>query len=626
MRCDRIAPHLKTYLDGETSTRQTVGIRRHLRHCPACAAQLREWQSLDALLRSSDLFAASANSAVSAASSTVAAIPAILPALSGTDRVGPTSNAILKGKTAMRLKLVTGLSAAALALIVLSGWGRHSMSMAAEIRRAVGGVNTWHLKGWKLQNGKQIPWEVWGRRAPFFYREQIGQDTIVDDGVRRVSLFAPLGRADSGKTEGIVLRVPSFPDARNRRWSLERLQATWNRNRTPESQTAEQATFNDYERAGLETDNANENRDIRTTVSKQTWLPTRFEVQAGRPGAMRTLALLSADYNKPLPPQTLTLSAAPPRWITYDATQPAPPVGNAVSANGVTVQAMPLVAAPDGSLLLRLKTWVGSRLIRRGDTLHCDVTTQTLVEPRTESIRDDQGRIYTEVHWDTLGFAKRDDSVLLLFAPAAPLAPHAPLPTRLTLPLNVNAYLETRMIDSLNANDDARVMAHKITLTLPLPAPSAPIEQAAPGYINADLQRSTLRFAGSENLAAATALARANHYGANQDPRSADLSDLRRSADYFEAYINCSSLPSGLNVARERAARLCVQIGDRPRARRLLQAILDDTRPDAHLSATSDTITAQGDANMGRQILSNGTRHLEAERKQARAALASWAR
>ncbi len=39
--------------------------------------------------------------------------------------------------------------------------------------------NTWHFVGWRIVDGQTKRWEVWGRRSPAFYREQIGSETVV---------------------------------------------------------------------------------------------------------------------------------------------------------------------------------------------------------------------------------------------------------------------------------------------------------------------------------------------------------------------------------------------------------------------------------------------------------------
>ena len=76
-------------------------------------------------------------------------------------------------------------------LVAVTPW-KGGKTGAAAVEAAVQSANTWHLVGWKLRGGQRIPWEIWGRRAPFFYREQIGDEetyVIGDSGPRRISVL-----------------------------------------------------------------------------------------------------------------------------------------------------------------------------------------------------------------------------------------------------------------------------------------------------------------------------------------------------------------------------------------------------------------------------------------------------
>ena len=599
MRCDDASTQLKTYLDGELHGLVALRVRDHLRRCPECAAQLAEWRKMSALLLSNDLVA--------------------MPALPI-----PAARTVSKGRITMHLKLLAGVTATAaatLALLLLPGRGRHNMSMASEIRQAVSQINTWHLKGWKMQGKDKIPWEVWGRRAPFFYREQVGQDVIVDDGTQRVSIFAPLnvhlGAEAPYTSSSLVLRAPSFPDAQNARWSYQRILAPWNYSRIPWAQTAEEATFNDYHRMGFGGGD-NENADVLTTVSKQTWLPTRFESRRSRIGGMQTMSLLNADYNAPTTALALVPPSAPKDYFTYDATQPPPQVEYAATANGITVQAIPLTLAPDGTILLRIKTWMGSAPMRRSGPMHYTVTPQNWFEPRTPATIDDQGRAYTNVVWNDVIFGSTDDtSFLILLTPADPFAPGSPAPSELTLRLDFNGYLDTRLMGSLFSPDDGEVMLHKITLKLPLPAPSAPIEQTLPAYVDSRWKQQNAAY-GFENLPAATDLARARFHAANQGV-NASRPHLKRAVDYFEKYIASTSLSAPVNVDRYNTAQLCARLGDKIHARHLLQAIIDDKHPVIPMVPHQNAVRRGEDLAFNRRI------H-ERECKGAQAALDTWAR
>ena len=79
---------------------------------------------------------------------------------------------------------------------------------------AIQRVNTWHLRGWRLHEGQRVPWEIWGRRSPFYYREQVGEEVTVDDGqVVPGQAFTATARvwnqtAGSATVEDLTLSVP----------------------------------------------------------------------------------------------------------------------------------------------------------------------------------------------------------------------------------------------------------------------------------------------------------------------------------------------------------------------------------------------------------------------------------
>ena len=170
MRCDDVTTQLKTFMDAELPWLAALRIRHHLVHCTRCASHAVEWRQIGALLVANDLFAGSH-----------------LPVTA--------ADVALKRRSTTPLKLLVGASAiiSTIVLLLLPGRGRDDMSMASEVRQAMMQVKTWHFTGWKLQGKDKIPWEVWGRRVPYFYREQVGADVIVDDGTQRVSIAATAG-------------------------------------------------------------------------------------------------------------------------------------------------------------------------------------------------------------------------------------------------------------------------------------------------------------------------------------------------------------------------------------------------------------------------------------------------
>src|SRR5579871_1470207 len=433
MRCEQTLLEIKAYADGELRGLQRWRVRRHLTHCPDCAAQLAGLQRLHSLLLAAD----------------------VAPQALAAEPTRSSSQITRKGSTGMVLKLVCGAAVTAgLALALLTVPASHrNRSMAAEVRRAFAEVNTWHLRGWTLYNGKPIPWEIWGRRTPFFYREQVGKDAIIDNGRQRIGLFAPMPRRGDDRSPGVMLKTPSLPDQYNNHWSYEHMTEGWNGDWQPASQTATEATFNAWQRDGfsigiLGAEAHSENADVLTTVSKQTWLPTHYEVHFGALNNMKTISLLDADYNSPLPAQITALPTAPPKYRVYDATQPPPHLDNAVTVKGITVQATPLALDRNGLVLVRLRTWLGSKPMDNNEPVNCYATPDVFhsKDALLPANADDQGRAYTWLQWHQVDWgAHSPTDRLMLFAPADPLLQDAPLPSQLTLRLNCRADMDTRL-------------------------------------------------------------------------------------------------------------------------------------------------------------------------------------
>ena len=619
MRCNRVVPNLKAYLDGETSHFQTAYIRRHLRQCPACATQFAEWQNLNALLLANDLVFA----------------PGIEnPCLSGLrPSVRRTQIHVLRrGHPRMSLKLLTGLvatSATVLALVMLPGKGRHNTSMAAEIRRAVSGVNTWHLKGWKLQNGKPIAWEVWGRRAPFFYREQVGQDVIVDNGTGRVSLFAPLKRNGGPLSPGIALKTPSTPDASNTRWSYTQMVAQWNNMQMrPLAQTAKDVTFNFPESGFFIGGEDGTMTDLLYTIRKETWLPTHYETRLGKPNAKKTLALLNADYNAPIPSTVAQLPLLPKDYKVYDATQPAPTGKNTVTQNGITVQATPLLLTSDGMVLLRVKTWMGGALIDRYGPLTIGLNAERWKPDKMiiPANTDDLKRAYTQVQWEGIQDSNQDpSSMLLLLATSDPLVRDAQAATNLTLRLDVSTHMDTRLSGTTGMGDQ-QLARQTMPLTVALPAPATPAARSLAAYIDPHWKRHTRNFEGYENLPAAVDMARSLFYGDLLDFRNPDRPHLLKSVAYREKFFVDTSCPGVAALHHYMTAQIYVALGNKTRARQLLQEVIDDKRLDAHLQPAGNPVLAEMPIALRKKIQAEAVQNLNRERQSAREALNTWAK
>ncbi|MES2465153.1 MAG: hypothetical protein V4671_31690 [Armatimonadota bacterium] len=111
-----------------------------------------------------------------------------------------------KKRTLLR-RTFAGAIAAVVVAFLLVGPRYLSRFAVSDVRAAVQRAKTWHFVGWRIQDGRKVRWEVWGRRSPFFYREQIGQEILIDDGKQRMRLFPAGGTAN--RPRPVVLKMPS---------------------------------------------------------------------------------------------------------------------------------------------------------------------------------------------------------------------------------------------------------------------------------------------------------------------------------------------------------------------------------------------------------------------------------
>lgn len=117
-----------------------------------------------------------------------------------------------KGVTIMRLSLIGGTC---LTLAFIAGFlllPRHRPALAgSDVRTALANARSWHLGGWKMEGDRRVAWEVWGQRSPFFYRERIGEQEVMDDGVNRYLVIPPY----PNQKTGMSLKTASTVDINN---------------------------------------------------------------------------------------------------------------------------------------------------------------------------------------------------------------------------------------------------------------------------------------------------------------------------------------------------------------------------------------------------------------------------
>lgn len=403
------------------------------------------------------------------------------------------------------------LAVAALSLIAGTCLVPAKSASAAEVRRALARVNTWHLTGWKLQNGKQVRWEVWGRRIPFFYREQIGQNVTLDNGKERIRLFAA-PRWDGGKEPLIALKMPTRPIEHQAGLAVGAgnhtqtsiispdsfLDAIGQRGSAYDTVLREGNTLtlrrND---GGIIGANLEEHSRLMT-VDMRTKLPWTFTWHVDRsrnpnvpkdafvaPAKSYDSGYLEAAYDVPLQE---TITDIPADATMVDMTVPTEgfvPTENAITVNGLTVQAKEVIRDQDGNLLLRFGAWLGQKRMdaetaETGLGLNVRPSpVRQIVEHIGDRIKvttphtamDERGNIYVEI--GTPPRIHHSDRPELYFAPLEPLPEGTPSPNSLSLSLQVS--LESWELNPETHNGTRVPMMEevlKLNLTLPQTAKS----------------------------------------------------------------------------------------------------------------------------------------------------------
>lgn len=478
----------------------------------------------------------------------------------------------------MKLKLAGGLAVTlvlTIGLLVAAPRANKALTPAEEVRTALQKINTWHLTGWTLVDGKRVPWEVWGRRTPFFYREQVGEDIVLDDGRQRVAIFAP--HSERWRPDGVFLRAPSAPESQNVRWSYERMVEHWKPEWKPWQQTTTEAVFNERD---VNMDGPGTVSDCLYTVNKRDWLPIQYELRKGNGKTRQTTAFLRTEYNTPLPETALRPPQTMQGYRIYD-TQKIPlnlPEENVVHKDGLTVQVKPLLLDKQGNLLLQVRGWFGDTLIDEQSPirLYADVPrTMNGEELLPYPTTDDQSRPYTAVYWSRMNYSKKQgEPQLIALTPLEPLEPNAPLPNSLSLFFNVSLTTPSGMSKTMGMTDD-RLLQHNMTLTVQLPKPVESLEQSVRVYMNPNWREHLILLDGMDSLQANIYHARSLHYGFLIDHRQLKTPRMQRYAYWLEKYIETGT-SSGVQMFRFRLAEHYRQLGQMERTRQILKdAIMD---------------------------------------------------
>lgn len=561
MTCDLARQALNQWIDGEPPSRP-LALVGHVATCPGCraarAALARQRRALRTL-------------PISAPPEELRArVLSVMPARVEGSRAATAGRPRRLG-FALRVVAVAGVAGW---LLVAAPFGNRKL-MAADVRAAVGRVNVWHLSGWKRVGGRQVPWEIWGRRFPFFYRERLGEAVTYDDGAQRLQLIPPL---PAWKMRGFLLRTASRPGDESTGWSYEAMFQRWAEDprRFAESRTSVVFNFNSAGMEGLGTTS-----DYLYTVSKRTSLPVRYEVRRHDGKGHTTVAeVLTADYPWLLPGSAKrqdwavgarridTLAAPAPRALAG---------GRAASRNGLTVQAEPLRMDEEGQVLVRVRGWLGGEQLGKDWELQWNVNGPGATEggDATWPVKDDRGRLYVEVRTeDLMGTAFPGDHVSI-YVPVEPLPAGAPLPRSLHLSLRVDPQVPQPLSGVLGHSEARMLMSETFELAVDLPDQPAVLD---PQTFLDPLGEQRFRTLEPEPLEASIAGARAWYYGRyydRRDPSPAGKERIRQSIRWGLQYLEL--MPETTTRAQLRrfdVARWWIELGEWEQAERLLRQMI----------------------------------------------------
>ncbi len=426
MHCDFTEDDLLDFANHETNPLRSWTIRRHMKTCPDCANELVAVQKFQTTLRRADL----------------------VPPVSVTAPVrlhAPRR----RGYAAAFAAMLIG-SLFLFPVLRLSRPNVHNPGAA--IAAALGRVNTWHFTGWKQINGQRVPWEIWGRRAPWLYYERVGDTVTWSDGTtcRRVFPLSPALKRPQGlliKTsdeqshfDDSFLGDPAYQslvsDGRSQfNFAGDGFTALY-------AQTATVAKYRRQYYRGMS--GINENKLY--TISKRDWLPTTYQLHFENLKIAQDTEYLQVHYGDDLPDE-VTAAPAPAGYSVIDFTQPAKEVVNlgshSAESHGFEVQAEPVGMDKEGNVLISVCGWLGgNRLLQNTTfTLNAAPADQAFIAKRGSQ---------------TLQYLSASDSSVppgdSLYLPFMPLVVPHTLPDRLALDLTASPQVRGQGSDMIEGN------------------------------------------------------------------------------------------------------------------------------------------------------------------------------
>ncbi|MGC4043697.1 MAG: hypothetical protein QM758_07810 [Armatimonas sp.] len=407
------------------------------------------------------------------------------------------------------LLTAAALSVATASLFLIPRFRKPGMS-STSVSAAVQKTKTWHFTGWRLKGTEKVPWDIWGRRSPFYYREQIGEEILIDDGkVRTHFIPAPTGdprvfraiyRPKGSSVSAMVLiqasdskRVPLIDP------SIAYLIGS--DGAPPMRQTGQTPVFR-------VTHTLPDRRNVvdiaRLDVDTKTYLPLDYNVKQMSPEGYTALAQLTPKYEVNLPADSLQPSwpaNTPKIDLREPCTAPEAKGDHTYSQAGWTVSAAPLARDTEGTVRLRLQTWLGNTL---SDSRSLPITVGLSFTEDIKAIlaTDDRGASYVYL---PVGYNGSRD---LYLTPLEPPAPNTPAPTRLhiTLPMSATRHEFVQIGPRGFSLRPTPILQQRVTLTVTLPQKTAPL------YSVEDFKDPATRATWSTSYPFQLALARAMGY------------------------------------------------------------------------------------------------------------------
>ena len=455
MSCEAARTDLLDFSNGETGPLHSWAIRRHLARCAGCADELATLERLTLTLRRADLVPPEA-------------APLPLP------RRLPLRRALAATAAAL---FAGGL----LLLPTLDQNRRNAQNPGAAVAAALGRVNTWHFSGWKLIDGKQVPWEVWGRRVPWLYYERVGDTITWSDSKQRLRVFAP--DAALNRPHGLIIKTsgdqvsgdlgflgdPAYQSLVN----SQRARADFGDGATKVyAQTLTVAHFRSQDAAAGPISGVNTNKLY--TISKRDWLPTLYQRHFDGRTFARDTEYLGVRYDVDLPDAILL----PPSTDGYSVVDFTP---SAKHADGFKVDVQPVGMDATGNVVLVARGWLGEDRLTPGSALSLDV------QPYNGSVSGERRGQAIKYLYATNSSLPPGRDIYMPFTPLEPSQVARALPDTLSLSMNATPQIQVRSSDELDANGGARPVTRTESLIdqsfhwrLPLPRPVPNLAAALP--------------------------------------------------------------------------------------------------------------------------------------------------